>query len=224
MSLASIPYNAFSMPAARAPRFTGLHERLQRHGRALRRLALFGGVAACMYLAAMAAITVSGYSAVPRGADVMLVLGTTVYPDGTPCERLRARLNKAVELYNADFASKVIVSGGVGEEGVDEAVAMRAYLVGRGVAEADIVADSAGRDTYASAKFTANYLREHGLRRALVVSQFYHVPRAAHALRRFGVEDVSMAPANYFGWRTDIRGLVREVPACIVYALRPYEA
>lgn len=224
MSLASIPFNAFSEAAARAPRFTGLRAFAVRRRAAARRLALFGGAAVCAYLAAMGAIAVAGFSGVPRGADVMLVLGTTVYPDGTPCGRLEARLDKAVELYNATFAGKVIVSGGVGVEGVDEAVAMRRYLVARGVAEADIVTDSNGVDTYSSARFTANYLRENGLRSALVVSQFYHVPRAAYALEHFGVERVSTAHADYSGISRDIRGLIREVPACIVYAFRPYTA
>lgn len=224
MSLASIPFNAFSESAARTQRSARLGAFVVRFRLAARRMAVFGAVALCVYAAAMAAIAVSGFSGVPRGADVMLVLGTTVYPDGTPSPRLKARLDKAVQLYNARFTGKIIVSGGVGVEGVDEAVTMRGYLEARGVAAQDIIADSHGVNTYASARFTADYLSEHGLRSALVVSQFYHLPRAEYALEHFGVERVFKAHADYSGLAMDIRGLIREVPACVVYALRPYAA
>src|SRR5690348_5039955 len=66
-------------------------------------------------------------------ADIALVLGNTVNPDGTPSPRLRARLDKTLELYRAGYFPEVIASGGVGKEGYDEASVMRDYLVSRGI-------------------------------------------------------------------------------------------
>lgn len=224
MSTTAIPYNHFSLAARERDVWAGTRAFAARHRAAIRRGVAALALLAAAWLGGMGVIAAAGASAVPRGAEVMLVLGTKVYPDGTPSERLRLRLEKAVALFNAGFAETVIVSGGTGAEGVNEAAAMRAYLVKRGVPAERIVADGGGVDTFASARFTAAYLREHGQRRVLVVSQFYHVPRAAHALRRFGVPEVSMAAADGFGARSDLRGLAREVPGCVVYALRPYGA
>src|SRR5580704_13458675 len=66
-------------------------------------------------------------------ADVGLVLGSKVESDGTPSARLRARLDRTLELYRAGYFPAVIVSGGIGKEGYDEAAVMRDYLVARGV-------------------------------------------------------------------------------------------
>lgn len=221
MSLATIPYHAFDASTRHAPRFSRWRDGAARYRPAARRLAFAFGLTAALFLGAMTLIAVAGYRTTARGADVMLVLGNKVHRDGRPSERLERRLERAVELYNAGFAPTVIVSGGIAG-GADEAVAMRAYLVAHGVPAAAIVADSAGADTYCSARFTARYLEEHGLRRVLVVSQFYHLPRAALALDRFGVPDISAARAHHFGWHSDLRGLAREVPACVYYYFRGY--
>ena len=221
MSLASIPYHAFAECAADASRPTLWGALWARAARWVRRGVAVLGLGLATYLLLMALLLAVGLRHAPRGADVMLVLGTTVRPSGEPGDLLRARLDRAVELYNAGFADTVIVSGGQGAEGVDEATVMRAYLVARGVPGVAVLADSAGVDTFSSARFTAEYLREHSLSRVLVVSQAYHLPRAAYALRQFGVTAVSGAAA-YGLHAKDPYGLAREVPACLYYGLRSY--
>ena len=64
---------------------------------------------------------------------------------------------------------------------------MRDYLIGRGVPADRIVADSAGVDTWATARHASAYMREHGYARALAVTQYFHVPRTMLALRRHGM-------------------------------------
>ena len=65
-------------------------------------------------------------------ADVALVLGNKVEPDGTPSARLAARLDRTAELYHEGYFPLVIVSGGTGKEGYPEGTAMRDYLVNKG--------------------------------------------------------------------------------------------
>src|SRR5262245_51224466 len=64
-------------------------------------------------------------------SDVGIVLGSKVMPDGTPSARLRARLDKADELFRKGMFKYVIVSGGTGKEGRSEARAMADYLAGQ---------------------------------------------------------------------------------------------
>lgn len=154
-----------------------------------------------------------------RHTDVGLVLGNTVQTNGQPSPRLRARLDKTLELYRAGLFAEVIVSGGVGVEGFDEAEVMKQYLIANGVPEARIHADSQGLDTHSTARNAAAMMAAHGWSSTLVVSQYYHVPRCRLALTRSGVVSVASAHADYFEVR-DIYSTAREVIAYGFYTIR----
>jgi hypothetical protein len=61
----------------------------------------------------------------------------------------------------------------------------------------------------------------HGWKSAMVISQFYQIPRAKLALHRFGVAQVYSAHAQGLTLNGLI-SLAREVPAYVVYYLRAY--
>jgi len=151
--------------------------------------------------------------------DVGIVLGSKVGPGGLPSSRLAARLDKAVELYRAGMFGSVIVSGGTGREGYDEATVMRAYLVARAIPAAAIIVDSAGVNTAATARNSAALMRARGLHSALVVTQYFHITRSKQALRASGVATVRGAHADLFEWR-DVYSTLREAVAIPVYLLR----
>jgi len=175
--------------------------------------------AALGFVLTAAVIVADGLRDEVRPSDVGLVLGNTVEADGRPSARLRARLDKALELYRAGLFAEVIVSGGVGVEGFDEAVVMKQYLMARGVPEARIHADSRGLDTQSTARNAAATMAARGWGSALVVSQYYHVPRCRLALTRAGVVSVASAHADYFEAR-DLYSTAREVVAYGFYAVR----
>ena len=166
-------------------------------------------------------IIVDGLHDRPGRADVALVPGNMVKPDGQPYELLQNRLDRALEQYRHGDYPLIIVSGGFDQPGGDEAIAMRAYLVARGVPEKQIVVDSQGLNTYASARFTARLLREHGWRSVCVVTQYYHVPRTRLALRRFGVEPRYSAHAQEPG-PLGADHLLHEMAGLVEYAVRSY--
>lgn len=147
-----------------------------------------------------------------RPADALLVLGNAVQPDGQPSDRLRARLDKALALYRAGLARKIVVSGGLGGEGHYEGLAMGRYLIAQGVPRPAIIIDDLGRSTWASAQNFARIARQRHFRSVIAVSQFYHLPRTRYLLQRAGGFQVYTAPADYFELR-DAYSLVREFPA-----------
>lgn len=155
-------------------------------------------------------------------ADVGVVLGSKVEQDGSVSPRLKARLDKAVELYKKGWFPKIVVSGGVGKEGYDEAVVMRRYLVEQGIPAADIFVDGAGINTYFTAKYSAHLVAEHHWKSALVISQYFHISRTRLALERFGVPRVYSAHADFFEIR-DVYSLGREVVAYAYYLIRRYQ-
>jgi vancomycin permeability regulator SanA len=67
----------------------------------------------------------------------------------------------------------------------DEPDAMRSWLIDHGVPDQKIVLDYAGFDTYDSC---ARAVRIFGVRRAIVVTQTYHLPRAVMLCRRLGLD------------------------------------
>lgn len=154
-----------------------------------------------------------------HAADVAIVPGNTVEKDGRPSARLGARLDQTVALYRQGLFPNVIVSGGVGVEGFDEAEVMKRYLVEKGVPEGSIRVDSGGATTHLTARNAARMMRENGWQSALVVSQYFHVPRMRLAMRRSGVTPVFSAHARYFE-RRDIYSIAREVVGYGAYLLR----
>lgn len=99
---------------------------------------------------------------------------------------------------------------------------MREYLLQRGVPDAQVLTDSLGFTTYATAANARKMMRLRGLKSALVVSQYFHVPRARFALQRFGVEKVHSAHAHYFEWR-DLYSAPRELIGLLSYAFKSYD-
>jgi vancomycin permeability regulator SanA len=124
-------------------------------------------------------------------ADVVLVLGTTVAPDGQPENRLAGRLTTAAELVTTGRARVVLVSGDGGGDSGDETAAMTSYLTGTlGVDPTRVVADPSGLDTYDSCIRARDV---YGVRKALVVTQAYHLSRAVALCRTLGIDAEGVA-------------------------------
>jgi vancomycin permeability regulator SanA len=153
-------------------------------------------------------------------ADVAVVLGSKVHPDGMPSSGLQRRLERALDLYRKGAVRAVFVSGGRGSEGFEEADVMRAILIQSGVPASAIIADRAGNNTRLTAIHTRRLMQERGWQSAIAISQYYHVPRAKLALRQEGVPHVSGAAAEYrFAW-TDPLSILREFAGFYTYLAR----
>jgi len=177
-------------------------------------MALIAVVAAGLGFAAY--LAVDGLTTRPQPADVAIVFGNTVELTGVPSPRLAARLDVAKQLYTARLVGAIIVSGGTGKEGFDESAVMKAYLIERGIPELAVHADAAGVNTRETCVNARAFMRARGLRRANVVTQFFHVPRAKLECRRVGIEVVGGLAPRFFEGR-DVYSLAREVVAVPVY-------
>jgi vancomycin permeability regulator SanA len=93
-------------------------------------------------------------------ADIGLLLGNHVSPDGTPSARLQARLDRAAEPYREAWFPLIVVSGVTGVEGFPEGTAMKNDLVSVGIPADAIIVDGLGFDIRASARNTARILQD----------------------------------------------------------------
>jgi len=183
----------------------------------LKRLALglFVILSALAMVFACAALT-----SAPAPADAALVFGNTVERSGEPSRRLAARLDAARRLHAAKQVRYVLVSGGLGKEGFDEAEVMAQWLKERGVPDSALIVDSQGVDTRATCINARRLLAARGAKSVNVVTQWFHVPRAQLAARRAGL-DVRGAAWPHFCEPRDAYSFARELVGYPVYALRP---
>lgn len=210
--LASI---AMAAPAMRAPG----------DGRALTRLIGLGGAALGWAIVfPLAQMFFFGATDYRRPADAAVVFGARVYATGRPSPLLSDRIRSGVELYRAGLVPTLVMSGGDGADGFNEANVMHDEAIDAGVTPGAIVVDPAGVTTEATVANTVALLSEraggHAPTRIIAVSQAYHLPRIQLSFATAGI-DVLTVPAAESQPISEMPLLVaREVPAWWVYYLR----
>ena len=125
--------------------------------------------------------------------DAIIVLGAQVKRDGTPNVQLGWRLDAAYDAY-VQKNVPVVVCGAQGkDEPVPEAVAMKTYLVEKGVQEQDILTDPDSFNTNQNLKNAAALLNGmQGIHKVLIVTSDYHVPRAMALAKDLGFDACGM--------------------------------
>lgn len=134
------------------------------------------------------------------GAQAIVVLGGGLYhaaPEygaDTVSSATLERVRYAAHLAR-HYKLPVLVTGGAPAGGIPEAQAMREVLTG----EFGITVrwtESAARDTNENAQFSAAELKAAGIRRIVLVSHGWHLPRAVPLFTRQGL-DVVPAPTGF---------------------------
>lgn len=184
--------------------------------RRLKQVALYGIVG---FVLAAVFIVMAGMDDRVADADVIIVPGNTIGPDGRPSPRLQARLDAALRLFRERHAPLIFVSGGIGKEGFDEAESMSAYLVENGIPHSAIIKDNLGIDTEATTRNAATFMRNRNLQKVLIATQYFHVPRIKLALERNGVQVSGSLHPRFFELR-DLYSIPREVVAYVGYMLK----
>ncbi|MFJ8529074.1 YdcF family protein [Bacillus sp. NPDC094106] len=123
-------------------------------------------------------------------APYILILGAKLFGD-KPSLSLQNRLDAALEYLHAHPETKVIVSGGQGEdEDIPEAHSMRNYLLSHGIKEEFILLEDRSTSTYENLKFSIDL---YGVKHAVVVSNTYHLYRTKIIAERLGMRMEALA-------------------------------
>ncbi|WP_449134216.1 SanA/YdcF family protein [Senegalimassilia sp.] len=152
---------------------------------------------------------VSAEEASISSADAIVVLGASVYADGTPSGILQDRLDDGIALYFAGVAPKIIMSGDNGTASYNEVRVMKQYAIARGVPSEDIFCDHAGFSTYES-MYRAKYV--FGCERIVVATQTYHLYRALWSAKSLGMQATGV-PSDYREYQKQLQYDIREIPA-----------
>ena len=151
--------------------------------------------------------------------DAIIVLGAQVLPSGEPNVQLQLRLDGAIEAWRKHPVPVVVCGAQGSNEPMPEADAMKKYMADRGVDAEMIYTDPESYNTEQNLANAGKILRElSGVRKVLIVSSDYHVPRALALARDQGFDAVGFGtPIKPEYW---IKNHVRESLAWVKYALK----
>lgn len=172
-------------------------------------VAVFFGITNAVVIGVGGGKIVTAEEAEHFDADCILVLGASVHPDGSPSIILQDRVNRAVELYNAGVAPKIIMSGDNSTAEYNEVRSMKNYAIEQGVPSEDIFCDHAGFSTYESMYRVQSIF---GAERVVVVTQTYHQYRALYDANGLGLEAVGV-PSDIHTFTQQLWFDIREIPA-----------
>jgi SanA protein len=122
-------------------------------------------------------------------APVAIVFGAG-YSENALSPVLKDRVDTGVALYNAGKIRKLLMTGDNGRVGYNEPYAMKDAAIRDGVPARDILCDFAGFHTYDSLYRARDIF---GVRRAILVTQTYHMHRALYTGSALGLDVVGMS-------------------------------
>lgn len=154
-----------------------------------------------------------------KSADAIVCLGGGMSPNGTLAAPVLTRIERCVQLYEAERAPVVVFSGGTAApNGPDAGSQMALYATSLGLPSTAVVVEGRAQSTLQNALFSLAEIPE--ARRIIVVTEAFHLPRSwasfkwASALLDIKDLDVSLAMSEKvrrdlntgkIGWKILIR-------------------
>jgi len=158
-----------------------------------------------------------------RAADAIIVLGAAQY-DGMPSPVLQDRLDHALELYEADLAPRIVLTGGRQEgDRFTEATAGYNYLRAHGVPDDALLKEVGGQSTWESLAASARFLIERDLTTVVLVTDGYHAYRVEAIAEDSGL-DATVSPSDTrLSGTGELRQLTRETAAVAIGRIIGYD-
>lgn len=116
--------------------------------------------------------------------DAIIVLGTPADNDGNPSPRGLARVTEAVHEYERGVAPRLIFTGAAVANRFIEAQVMAHAAEAQGIPESAVFVEPQARDTIQNVCFSERIMARHGWHSAEVISNDWHLGRAAIILGR----------------------------------------
>lgn len=160
-----------------------------------------------------------GYLTQPSPSDTIIVLGAKLIGQ-EPSIILRLRLDEAIKLYKAGYATTIIVSGAKGEdEEVSEAASMKNYLLSHGIPAEHILLEDKSFNTYQNLANSHKMMEENNLKTAIIVSNASHIRRSLIIAQNLGINATGAAAPMANNLYLTTKQYVREGAAIAVLLL-----
>ena len=192
-------------------------------------------VLVCLTVLALAGALPGAQEQKPGAADIRvgIILGNAPAGTDEPTSAQTARCLKGFELYKSGAVNKLLVTGGFTRDYISEARMMTIALVTYGVPPGDIVEDELASSTVENGLFAARLFGERGWpKKAMLVSQGFHLPRAGGIFKQDGFEvqdataaDSASAPES-FAPVLDMKAdtVAKAEPSDLIVVYEPYNS
>lgn len=132
-----------------------------------------------------------------EAADVIIVLGAGLRPDGRPGPALIRRSAQAINVWENGLAEAIICAGGVPyRANRSEAAGCRDLLLAAGIPDEHIFLEENSHSTEENALYSAEIMQANGWHSAIVVSDAYHLLRANWLFNQQGIPNVTSPAAD----------------------------
>ncbi len=154
-------------------------------------------------------------------ADTMIILGAGLNGDQVS-ERLKLRLDKALEASKINQKMTIIVSGGQGsDELISEAEAMKHYLVKAGIDEKMIILEDKSTSTYENFLYSKTKTDKfEPSENVLIVTSDFHIFRSKFIAKDLGWNTQALCSKSELHVLSNY--LIREIPAVVNDFIKPY--
>lgn len=155
--------------------------------------------------------------------DAIIVLGAAQY-DGRPSPVLQDRLDHALELYEADLAPRIVLTGGRQEgDRFTEATAGYNYLRQQGVPDGDLLREVDGHSSWESLAASARFLIQQDLTTVVLVTDGYHAYRVEAIAEDSGLDATVSPTETRLSGTSELRQLTRETVAVAIGRIIGYD-
>lgn len=127
--------------------------------------------------------------------DCVVVCGCPAADGGSPSRVMKTRVEKAVSLWQEGKAGKLIFSGAAVKNSYVEAEVMKTCALDMGVPEDAVITETEAVSTYHNMKLVKPLMEKYGFKNCIVVTNSWHLRKAAHYADKFGFDHV-MCPAE----------------------------
>jgi uncharacterized SAM-binding protein YcdF (DUF218 family) len=114
--------------------------------------------------------------------DAIIVLGTPADSDGNPTPQMLDRVSEGVREYVRGVAPRLILTGGAAHNEFTEGEAMARIAQAQGVPASAIFVEPKAHNTIQNVCYSRAIMTAHSLHSAEIISESWHLPRAAMIL------------------------------------------
>lgn len=148
---------------------------------------------------------------------VGLILGAAVWEDGAS-PTLRRRTMQGAALFHAGKVERLILCGGLGKHAPSEAQAMYDILIAVGVPDSVMTLEDQSTTTGENIRNAVPLIANADV---IIITDWYHAPRAKLIARRAGLRARSSSPSlRGAKFWPQTKAALREIPAYGAYLLR----
>jgi len=196
----------------------------------------FGLIVGCLCLLSTNGLVYSAFSlplkwSLPHNtsmkADAIVVLGSSAQKNGAPTDGSAERAYEGAEAFLKGRAPVMLLTGFSEHDSLGSAKSMAIVVLGMGVSRENVLM-AGGRNSYEEAVLGGDILHKHDVHKIVLVTSWYHIPRAKLVWEGQGFDVVTHTyfPNQtldiFFDWAnmTNMRRVCHEYAGILVYKLR----